>query len=238
MVVHIKLSPHKTADGDDPLGRSWYGYDPDAIPAELWANNRGDWSLLAERISEERWVALNFEGQVVLVAELEDPAYEVPPGVARPKKALLGRVLTEDHPVSKALIGKQISYSSRNAIQYDPTPELDSLVDADSAPAVDAETTDWTGAAGHGVQTDPQVRRAIEDAAQDYLMNYYRDRGWTVTDTRHNRPYDAVAERGTERIYLEAKGTQSRGILSSSPVTRSSTLASIPENASWGSGLI
>jgi hypothetical protein len=42
-------------------------------------------------------------------------------------------------------------------------------------------------------------------------MNYYRDRGWIVTDTRHNRPYDAVADKGMERIYLEAKGTQSRG---------------------------
>jgi hypothetical protein len=58
---------------------------------------------------------------------------------------------------------------------------------------------------------DPAVRKAIEDAAQDRLMNYYRDRGWAVTDTRLNRPYDAVADNGTERIYLEAKGTQSGG---------------------------
>ena len=32
-----------------------------------------------------------------------------------------------------------------------------------------------------------------------------------VTDTRQNRPYDAEAVRGAERIYLEAKGTQSTG---------------------------
>ncbi|MBP1136513.1 hypothetical protein JOE31_002745 [Arthrobacter sp. PvP023] len=42
-------------------------------------------------------------------------------------------------------------------------------------------------------------------------MGYYRDDGWTVTDTRQNRPYDAVVDRGGERIYLEAKGTRSNG---------------------------
>lgn len=42
-------------------------------------------------------------------------------------------------------------------------------------------------------------------------MAHYRDRGWKVTDTRQNRPYDAVAVRDRETIYLEAKGTQSKG---------------------------
>ncbi|GAA4035448.1 hypothetical protein GCM10023063_19910 [Arthrobacter methylotrophus] len=42
-------------------------------------------------------------------------------------------------------------------------------------------------------------------------MNYFRDRGFTVTDTRLNHPYDAADDKGTERIYLEAKVTQSRG---------------------------
>ncbi|MDR6558296.1 hypothetical protein J2809_002666 [Arthrobacter pascens] len=42
-------------------------------------------------------------------------------------------------------------------------------------------------------------------------MLHYRDCGWTVTDTRQNRPYDAVAVLDAERVYLEAKGTRSRG---------------------------
>lgn len=211
MVIHIKLSDRTIADSDDPLGRAWYGYDPGAAPAELWENNRGDWRLLAERVAEERWVALNYKGRVVLVAELEDPAYEVLPGARRPKKALLGRVLPEGHPVRGALMRREVVYSSRNSIQYDPTPELDGLVGSDFMMALDAEALDRPGAAGQGLQMDPAVRKAIEDAAQDRLMNYYRDRGWAVTDTRQNRPYDAVADKGTERTYLEAKGTQSRG---------------------------
>lgn len=42
-------------------------------------------------------------------------------------------------------------------------------------------------------------------------MDYYRDKGWVVTDTRQNRPYDAVADKGTERLYLEAKSTRTAG---------------------------
>jgi len=73
------------------------------------------------------------------------------------------------------------------------------------------EAWDRPGASGQGLQMDAAVRRAIENAAQDRLMRYYRERGWTVTDTRLNRPYDAVAIRGSEEIYPEAKGTQSAG---------------------------
>jgi hypothetical protein len=42
-------------------------------------------------------------------------------------------------------------------------------------------------------------------------MQHYRDLGWRVTDTRYGNPFDAVATKGQERIYLEAKGTQSPG---------------------------
>jgi hypothetical protein len=42
-------------------------------------------------------------------------------------------------------------------------------------------------------------------------MRHYRDLGWRVTDTRYGNPFDAVAIKGQERIYLEAKGTQSPG---------------------------
>lgn len=211
MVIHIRLSNRTTADSDDPLGRSWYGYDPEVTPAELWENNRGDWRLLAERIAEERWAALNYGGKVVLVAELEDQAYEVLPGGTRPKKALLGRVLPDGHPVREALMQKKVVYSSRNAIQYIPAPELGVVAAPSPATPLHLEPLDQPGTAGQGLQIDAEVRKIVEDAAQGRLMDYYRDKGWAVTDTRQNRPYDAVADKGTERLYLEAKGTQNRG---------------------------
>lgn len=209
MVINIRLIDRTTAESDDPLGRDWYGYDPDATPEQLWANNRGDWFLSAKSISDERWAALNYQGRVVLVAKLKNPNHVILAGNTRaPKKALRGRVLPAGHSIHEALIGTQVDYApgSRNSILYGPDPEMPGEVDADLA-----EEGDLPGAEGQGLQMDAEVRRAIENAAQDRLMRYYRDLGWTVTDTRHNRPYDAEAVRGADRVYLEAKGTQSRG---------------------------
>lgn len=206
MVIHIRLSSLTAAENDDPLGRAWYGYNPDATPEELWDHNRGDYRLDADRIASERWAALNYQGMVVLVAALDDPKHQVLTGMpGRPKKALLGHVLRAGDYVHDALIGTRVTYDSRNSIQYglDPVAER-----PDEDPL---EAWDRPGASGQGLQMDAAARRAIENAAQDRLMRYYRERGWTVTDTRLNRPYDAVAVRGTEVIYLEAKGTQSAG---------------------------
>jgi hypothetical protein len=210
MVINIRLSDRTTANSDDPLGRDWYGYDPGATPEQLWANNRGDWFLDEKRIASQRWAALNYQGHIVLVAELNDPDHEIVTGTdtGKPKKALVGRVLPAGHSIYKALIGTQVEYppGTRNSIRYGPDPEITGAVDADLP-----EARDLPGAGGQGLQMDADVRRAIENAAQDRLMLHYRYRGWTVTDTRQNRPYDAEAVKGAERIYLEAKGTQSRG---------------------------
>ena len=40
---------------------------------------------------------------------------------------------------------------------------------------------------------------------------YYESRGYKVTDTSANHPYDLVATRGSERLFVEVKGTQSAG---------------------------
>lgn len=69
----------------------------------------------------------------------------------------------------------------------------------------------WELETGQGRIHDPVRRKKIEDAAQDWLMQHYREHGFTVTDTRIGRPYDAVAEKGGAILYLEAKGTTSDG---------------------------
>jgi hypothetical protein len=207
MVINIRLIDRQTADIDDPLPRDWWGYDPLATPQQLWDNNRGIWSLNESRIATERWAALNYQNQVILVAELQDPVYEVVPDnrTGAQKKALIGRVLSAGHPVHEALLGAQVEYR-RNPVSYDPDPAIEGAGDARQS-----ESWDVPGTGGQGLQMDAEVRKSIENAAQDRLMAYYRDRGWTVTDTRQNRPYDAVAARDRETIYLEAKGTQSMG---------------------------
>lgn len=64
---------------------------------------------------------------------------------------------------------------------------------------------------GQGHVSNSERRKAIENAAQDWLMQHYRDEGWEVRDTRYAGPYDAVATRNGHTLYLEAKGTQSSG---------------------------
>lgn len=64
---------------------------------------------------------------------------------------------------------------------------------------------------GQGHVADSERRKAIENAAQDWLMQHYTDEGWEVRDTRYAGPYDAIATRNGQTLYLEAKGTQSGG---------------------------
>lgn len=126
----------------------------------------------------------------------------------REKKALLGTVLAPGHPIHIALVKSGIEYrpGNRNSIRYSPDPDITHPADADLP-----ESYDQPGAPGQGLQMNPEIRKAIEDAAQDRLMQHRRDDGWTVIDTRHNRPYDAEAVKGDERVYLEATGARSRG---------------------------
>lgn len=64
---------------------------------------------------------------------------------------------------------------------------------------------------GQGHVANAALRKAIEDAAQDWLMQHYHDEGWLVRDTRYSGPYDAIATKDGATLYLEAKGTQSIG---------------------------
>jgi hypothetical protein len=64
---------------------------------------------------------------------------------------------------------------------------------------------------GQARQLDAERRKKTEDAAQQRLMQHYRDRGWHVEDTHIGNPFDARATKGAESRYLEAKGTTTPG---------------------------
>ena len=201
----------RTEMGDtfDSLGRDWYGYDPDASPEELWEHNRGRWNLSVKGIEAQRWAALNYKGEVVLAAELLGSGHETVadkrPGVF--KKALIGRPLHPGDPVYDALIGTEVE-NVRNPATYGPDPDVSNA----SVPRVVArDQEDSPAGRGQGRQLDARLRKIIEDAAQDRLMQHFLDDDWVVTDTHLNRPYDAVAVKNGKTLYLEAKGTQSRG---------------------------
>ena len=58
---------------------------------------------------------------------------------------------------------------------------------------------------------DAARRKKVEDAAQDRLMAHYRERGWIVQDVRFGNPYDAIATKNGRTLWLEAKGTETKG---------------------------
>lgn len=64
---------------------------------------------------------------------------------------------------------------------------------------------------GQSWQQDPAKRKQVEDYAQAWLEEEYRSAGWMVTDVRYKNPFDALAVKGRETRYLEAKGTQGVG---------------------------
>ncbi|HBV09922.1 MAG TPA: hypothetical protein DEB66_07725 [Micrococcaceae bacterium] len=64
---------------------------------------------------------------------------------------------------------------------------------------------------GQKWSADPRKRKLAEDFGQRILERHYVDQGWEVTDTRIGNPYDAVATKSDQILYLEAKATQSSG---------------------------
>ena len=64
---------------------------------------------------------------------------------------------------------------------------------------------------GQAYLSDTERRLAIEEYAQTMLMQHFERLGWDVEDTHLNAPYDAIARKGSQIQYLEAKGTMSEG---------------------------
>jgi hypothetical protein len=65
---------------------------------------------------------------------------------------------------------------------------------------------------GQRRRLDARLRKIFEDAAQDRLMQQFRDDRWVVTDTPHNRPFDAEAIKDGKTRYLEAKAPKWRRV--------------------------
>lgn len=164
----------------DSLGRDWYGYDPLVSPEELWEHNRGRWSLSKRGIESERWVAFNYQGRVVLVAELDDVGFEVVEDRRRGKfkKALIGRPLRLGDPAHDALIGTEVVYA-RNPATYGDDPDVDLVA---GAPEFEPETEDEPQVVG-GRVTSQHIGAAGELLVQYQLVRLGIDSARMTTDS-------------------------------------------------------
>lgn len=208
MAINFTLAPVRDVDADvDPMRRTWTGWDPARSAAELWEANRGIWPLSDERLVGQRYATLSFEGCVQVVALIDGA--EVHVAGTSPMKALTGQVLTADHPVALALLGR-------------PVPEGDDAV-------VTLETDDVERAAA--APTSPVLRAAAGAPRAGFLLTYDPDR-WEWSEggvlaaaeaTAHGRLYKAQWSTGSrsagitpgDRAFLLRQGAGPRGVVAS-----------------------
>lgn len=69
-IVHVTLGACRRTGRDDPLGRSWRGYDPTRSAEENWKANRGAWKLDPSRVERCDLAVFSHQGRVVLVAQV------------------------------------------------------------------------------------------------------------------------------------------------------------------------
>ena len=115
--LHITLGRRRKARIDDPLGRSWLGYDPHASAIDHWEANRGAWKLDPKRVRDCELAVFSHEGMVVLVARVTDVEAVPDQGGYRDRWRLVGTPLT-----GHALEGRPqpAPRSSGNPIAYVP----------------------------------------------------------------------------------------------------------------------
>ena len=126
MAVNIKLKAKFAIDRvTDSMGRTWAGWDDDASDQVNWDHNRGRHTF-GDRVDDERYATLSYDGRIRLVAELTGRGQESNPRGADRKWSLEGRVLPPGDPVREAFM-RMPAPSGRNTIAYidDPIGEAD-----------------------------------------------------------------------------------------------------------------
>jgi len=87
---------------------------------------------------------------------------------------------------------------------------------AGAIPEADAVRTIVDVAAGRrsytaqGFLLSPKIKRAVELHSMDRAIAYY-SRRWKVTDVHANHPFDLECRRGSDVLYVEVKGSTTRG---------------------------
>ena len=67
------------------------------------------------------------------------------------------------------------------------------------------------GGDGQGFGLSQAERKAVELLAMHVARNLYEDAGWMVVDKSSSHPFDFLATRGSERRFVEVKGTTGEG---------------------------
>ncbi|MBM0224542.1 MULTISPECIES: protein NO VEIN domain-containing protein [Micromonospora] len=210
MAVNFQLSRARELPADDPLGRAWVGWRETSTDDELWELNRGRWAL-ADRVDNERFATLSFDGLVQVVAEISGRHRCDDDG--RVKWRLSGTVLRPGDPVHDALKGRTVP-RHRNPVGYFDTSDLDALSAAKRAGFVRRKPVTmvvtwnpekWNPDGTWADQTYPQEVRAV--AGGGLLRGQWATGGRT-----------GGIEPG-DRVFFLRQGRVSRGVIGSGTTT-------------------
>ena len=118
-VIHLKLAPRRevTPEDHDPMGRTWYGWEPGMSPSDVYERNRGDW-VLGARADRERLAVFSdtVERRIRCVVEIDHVEQ------AGGRRALVGTVLGPGNPDHDELINRVAPDTHRNPVTYPPDP--------------------------------------------------------------------------------------------------------------------
>lgn len=200
MAINFKLVDRDRVplDDDDSMGRTWVGWDDDAPLEEIWEVNRGHWVVNGDRLRQERYATMSYDGSVRLVAEIDDFRT-----VSGDYKVLEGRVLPADHPVSEALVGMPLE-GHRNPVSYFDTTEFEGYA-VSSGTSGQTFLLTYNPARFDFYETDvPEAQALLAEGME------VADR-WSVgSRTRGIGPGDA--------FYLLQQGAGARGLVASGTV--------------------
>jgi hypothetical protein len=116
-MIHIKLHDRRRVDPGEPMGRDWVGYDPNLPTDVLFKQNRGRW-VLGPRAEREDYALFSYTGDHTIKFVAEIDGYEMFGG----KRAIVGRVLDDDHPVAQRWVGAPAPDNFRNPATYFEDP--------------------------------------------------------------------------------------------------------------------
>ncbi|WP_431963258.1 MrcB family domain-containing protein [Nocardia sp. bgisy134] len=107
------------------------------------------------------------------------------------------------------LLGKL--YAADAATAYLPGDEPPEIADADHAVEEAAGNARHRPKSGQGYRLNTAEKLVIEKHAVAVVREHFEDSGYKVRDTGATKPYDLLATKEGETVYVEVKGTTSPG---------------------------
>lgn len=160
---------------------------------DKWRHPGDKLSKYAQRIDVEEWRCI------------------VPEGIEM--KGLLKYILKKPHlavtKIDKTFfrrIEKQLKKPASSSFKTDLSSEVDEVRE-DAA----VEALETSHAKSQGFQLDSKLRKALELYAMDLATAYFESMGYDVDDHSKKHPYDLHCARKDELLFVEVKGTQTKG---------------------------